>query len=100
MGTYSVIVTCRNSEKNIQIDLKSLIEQSIKPEYIIVVDDGSTDNTSKILKDIQSQNKNFYIITNPDMGYNIGRVVNNWNKALETGKKIKFETHRLSHDCT
>ena len=100
MGTYSVIVTCRNSEKNIISTLNTLIEQSIKPEFIIVVDDGSTDNTSKILKDIQSQYKNFYIITNPDLGYNIGRVVNNWNKVSETGKKIKFEPHRLSHDCT
>jgi glycosyltransferase involved in cell wall biosynthesis len=91
MGTYSVIVTCRNSEKSIGSALNSLICQSIKPEFIIVVDDGSTDNTNKILKDIQSKNKNFYIITNPDLGYNIGRVVNNWNKALGLANKLKLK---------
>jgi glycosyltransferase involved in cell wall biosynthesis len=44
MGNYNVILTCRNS-KIIEVSLKSIIEQSIKPKYIIVVDDGSSDNT-------------------------------------------------------
>jgi glycosyltransferase involved in cell wall biosynthesis len=91
MGTYNVIVTCRNSEKSIESTLNSLINQSIKPEYIIVVDDGSSDNTNNILKDIQSKYENLYIITNPDLGYNIGRVVYNLNKALKIAKKLKFK---------
>ncbi|HZL21796.1 MAG TPA: glycosyltransferase family A protein [Nitrososphaeraceae archaeon] len=91
MGSYNVIVTCRNSENSIKSALNSIIYQSIKPEYIIVVDDGSSDNTNNILKDIQSKNENFYIITNPDLGYNIGRVVNNWNKALELAKKLRLK---------
>jgi len=91
MGTYNVIVTCRNSENSIKSALNSIIYQSIKPEYIIVVDDGSSDDTNKILKDIQSKNENLYIITNPDLGYNIGRVVNNWNKALEMAKKLRLK---------
>ena len=101
MGTYSVIVTCRNSEKSIKPTLNSLINQSIKPEFIIVVDDGSTDNTSKILKDIQANNKHLYIITNPDLGYNIGRVVNNWNKALRLAKKLNLNStdyHMIAPD--
>jgi glycosyltransferase involved in cell wall biosynthesis len=91
MGTYSVIVTCRNSEKSIKSTLNSLINQSIKPEFIIIVDDGSTDNTNRLLKDIQAKNKHLYIITNPDLGYNIGRVVNNWNKALGLAKKLNLK---------
>src|SRR5919112_3153844 len=91
MGTYNVIVTCRNSEKSIKSALNSLIHQSIKPEYIIVVDDGSTDHTNNILKDIQSKNKNLYIISNPDLGYNIGRVVSNWNKAIKLANKLKLK---------
>ena len=43
MGNYNVILTCRNSEKIIEPTLTSIIEQSIKPKYIIVIDDGSTD---------------------------------------------------------
>ena len=101
MGTYSVIVTCRNSEKSIKSALNSLIDQSIKPEFIIVVDDGSTDNTNKILKNLQSKNKNLYVITNPDLGYNIGRVVNNWNKALGLAKKLNLKStdyHMIAPD--
>jgi glycosyltransferase involved in cell wall biosynthesis len=101
MGTYNVIVTCRNSEKSIESTLNSVINQSIKPEYIIVVDDGSSDNTNNILKDIQSKYENLYIITNPDLGYNIGRVVYNWNKALKFAKKLKLKStdyHMIAPD--
>ena len=66
MGNYNVILTCRNSEKIIEPTLTSIIEQSIKPKYIIVIDDGSTDSTPNILKHIQTRNNNIYIITNPE----------------------------------
>ena len=92
MGNFNVIFTCRNSEKILKPSLTSIIEQSIKPKYIIVVDDGSTDNTPNILKQIQIRNNNIYIITNPDRGYNIGRVVLNWNKALRLAKQLNLET--------
>ena len=101
MGTYGVIVTCRNSENSIKSTLNSLINQSIKPEFIIVVDDGSTDKTNIVLKDIQVKNKHLYIITNPDLGYNIGRVVNNWNKALGLAKKLNLKStdyHMIAPD--
>ena len=103
MGTYSVILTCRDSEENIESTLNSLINQSSKAEYIIVIDDGSKDNTPNILKDIRSRNNNLYIITNPDMGYNIGRVVQNWNKALRLAKELSLKTedyHMISADDT
>ena len=58
MGNYNVIFTCRNSEKIIEPSLTSIIEQSIKPKYIISIDDGSTDNTPNILKHIQKRNNN------------------------------------------
>lgn len=101
MGSFNVIFTCRNSEKIIEPTLTSVIEQSIKPKYIIVVDDGSTDNTPNILKQIQKRNNNIHIITNPDMGYNIARVVVNWNKALRLAKQLNLETteyHMIAPD--
>ena len=82
MGTYFTIVTCRNSENDIERAIMSLSNQTIQPSYIIVIDDGSKDNTGKILKKISNKIDNLYIISNPDLGYDISRIVKNWNKAL------------------
>ena len=91
MGSYNVILTCRNSEKSIESSILTLSSQSIKPQCIVVVDDGSTDRTPTILADLRSRTKNMYVITNPDLGYDIGRVVLNWNKALELTRELKLE---------
>jgi len=46
----SVISTVLNEEKNIEVFIKSIINQSKKPDEFIIVDGGSSDNTYKILK--------------------------------------------------
>ena len=103
MGSYYAIVTCRNSENEIENAINSLLKQSAKPRYIIVVDDGSTDNTNSILQGLKLKNKNIYIITNPDLGYDIGRVVKNWNSAINLAKNTNLEStdyHMISTDDT
>lgn len=82
MGTYFAIVTCRNSELTIEKAIYSLNNQSVKPLYIITIDDGSTDRTPQILKHLRTEIENLYVITNPDLGYDVTRIVKNWNKAL------------------
>ncbi len=53
----SVLVPARNEEKNIEACLRSLIAQDYMNLEIIVLDDNSTDNTSKIIhKVIQEYN--------------------------------------------
>ena len=47
--SYSAVVIARNEEKYIEKTLNSILNQSIAPYRIIVVDDGSTDSTSEIL---------------------------------------------------
>lgn len=103
MGSYYVIVTCRNSENEIENAINSLLIQTIKPRYIMVVDDGSTDNTHKILEGLKLKNDNIYVITNPDMGYDIGRVVKNWNSAINLARDLNLEItdyHMISTDDT
>lgn len=46
----SIIVPAYNREKEIAGCIKSLINQTLKEIEIIVIDDGSTDNTSKVVK--------------------------------------------------
>jgi glycosyltransferase involved in cell wall biosynthesis len=46
----SLITTVKNEEKNIEVFIKSIINQTKKPDEFIIVDGGSSDNTYKILK--------------------------------------------------
>lgn len=103
MGTYFAIVTCRDSEGNIEEALLSLKMQTLKPSYVIVIDDGSTDKTPEILKKIQSEWSSLYVIVNPDLGYDIGRVVSNWNKAIKFAREKRLpvtDYHMISTDDT
>jgi glycosyltransferase involved in cell wall biosynthesis len=103
MGTYFTIVTCRNSENDIEKALMSISNQTTKPSYIIVIDDGSKDNTGKILIEISKKIDNLFMIFNPDLGYDISRVVKNWNKALtlKTEKSLReTDYHMIGTDDT
>jgi glycosyltransferase involved in cell wall biosynthesis len=101
MGTYYAILTCRNSENYIKEALNSLKEQTLIPKYVIVIDDGSSDKTPELLKKIQMEwTSNVYIITNPDLGYNIGRVVSNWNKAIKFAQQMNLEKTDYHLICT
>jgi len=44
-ATVNVVIPALNEEKNIVLCLNSLSQQTIKPQNIILVDDGSKDNT-------------------------------------------------------
>jgi chlorobactene glucosyltransferase len=48
----SIIVPARNEERNIRRCVESLLDQSYQNFEVIVVDDGSTDDTPHILEDI------------------------------------------------
>jgi glycosyltransferase involved in cell wall biosynthesis len=49
-GKISVIVPVYNGEKYLGEAIESIVAQSLKPYEIIVVDDGSTDNTALVCK--------------------------------------------------
>jgi glycosyltransferase involved in cell wall biosynthesis len=103
VGSYFAIVTCRNSENEIENAIISLLKQTIVPKYIIVVDDGSTDGTHRILERLKSSTDKIHLITNPDLGYDIGRVVKNWNSAIGLARKQNLEKtdyHMISTDDT
>lgn len=83
--------------------LLALKNQSLKAEYVIVIDDGSTDRTPGILDKMKAEWDAIHIITNPDLGYNIARVVGNWNKAIKYANEMqlkKTDYHMISTDDT
>jgi len=53
-SSYVVIVPCKDGEATIRQTLQSLLEQTIPPETVIVIDDASTDETPEILKEFST----------------------------------------------
>src|SRR4051812_11622105 len=49
-NTYSIVIPAYNAAKTIIASLESCLKQTRLPEEIIVVDDGSTDDTLSILQ--------------------------------------------------
>lgn len=83
--------------------LISIKAQTIKPKHVIVINDGSTDKTKDILEDIQKGWPCLYVITNHDLGYDISRVVKNWNAAIKLNMDRgleKTDYHMIATDDT
>lgn len=61
MPILSVIVPVYNTEKYLEKCIKSIINSSLKDLEIIIVNDGSTDNSEEIIKKIIEENKKINI---------------------------------------
>lgn len=60
MPKVSVIIPCYNSQNTIRETVESVLAQTMQDFELIVVDDGSTDDTKKILSDYVDQVKYLY----------------------------------------
>lgn len=69
MSDISIIVPAYNAEKYIKTCLESLVNQTKKEIEIIVVNDGSTDKTEKIIKSFKDDRIKYYKNTNHGIGY-------------------------------
>ena len=85
--SVSVVIPAYNSEQFISETIQSVLAQSVKPAEIIVVDDGSTDETSKV---VQKFGKPVKLIQTPNSGVsharNIGveRATSTWVAFLDS----------------
>ena len=83
----SIIVPMYNSENYIERCLKSILNQSYANIEIVVVNDGSTDNSLEICEKIQTFSKAIKIVTQENMGCSISRRTGIKNAS---GKYIGF----------
>lgn len=89
--TISVIIPTYNSSAYIVRTLDTVLSQTVLPDEIVIVDDGSTDNTVQTIKDYKEKNKdileNIYVFRQENMGAGAAR-----NRAIEeaTGEWIAF----------
>ena len=77
---FSIIIPAYNTEKYIKACLNSIYSQSINNWELIIIDDGSTDNTNSLLKTF-IKDKRIHLISKPNEGVSIAR-----NKGLDIAK--------------
>ena len=87
MIKYSFIVPVYNTSKYLRKCLDSLIKQTFKNFEIIIVNDGSSDNSSNIISSYSSKYKNIKVITQENQGLSMAR--NNGIKEA-SGKYLLF----------
>lgn len=68
----SVVLATYNGERYIREQLNSIINQTLKPKEIILVDDNSSDDTVKIADDVLSKSGIDYYIAVHEMNQGVG----------------------------
>lgn len=66
---YLLISPCRNEAAFMRETLDSVIAQSVRPARWVIVDDGSTDDTPRILAEYAAKNPWIQIVTRRDRGH-------------------------------
>lgn len=87
MCSISVIVPVYNCEKYISRCIDSILNQTFKDFEILLLNDGSTDNSLKILREYEKKHKNIIVIDKKNEGVAITR---NKGIKLAKGKYIAF----------
>jgi len=95
----SICIPVFNGEKYLEKCIDSAIFQSYKKIEIIIVDDGSTDNSQRIINQYALKDERIKTISNSQ---NLG-LTRNWNTCIEfsSGEWIKFlfQDDYLSVNC-
>jgi biofilm PGA synthesis N-glycosyltransferase PgaC len=67
-STYVIISPCRNEAQFMRHTLDSVVSQSIRPKKWIIVDDGSTDDTPRVLAEYAAAHDWIEVVTRKDRG--------------------------------
>ena len=67
--TFSVIMPCYNSEKYVRGAIESVVNQTYPHWELILINDGSTDDTLSILNEYMSRDSRIRVFSKPNGGY-------------------------------
>jgi biofilm PGA synthesis N-glycosyltransferase PgaC len=69
MNQYVIVTPARDEERYVEATIKSVSGQTILPSEWVIVDDGSTDNTGKIMDQYAVQFPWMNVVHRPNRGY-------------------------------
>ncbi len=90
---YLLVSPCRNEADYMRQTLDSVIAQSVLPAHWVIVDDGSTDDTPKILAEYAARYPWISVVTRSDRGHRaVGPgVIDAFYAGLETVDIDRFD---------
>ncbi len=83
----SVIVTCYNQEHCVAETITSVMQQTLKNIRCIVVDDGSTDGSARVVEELSTKDDRIQLIVQPNAGVSSAR---NTGFQAAQGEFIQF----------
>lgn len=81
-----IIFSTFNSSEYVEKCLKSILDQKYDDFFVVVSDDGSTDDTVKVLEDAAKAYDNFYLLPLPHGERGIARA-----EAIKKAKELKMD---------
>ena len=83
---YYIIIPTYNEEKFISLTLQSLVEQTVLPSKVVVVNDGSTDKTEEIIQLLTEKHSFITLVNKTSEAIHLpgSKVIQAFNKGLET----------------
>ena len=87
MITVSIIIPCYNASKYLKNCLEKIYKDELENKEIILINDGSKDNTLKIMQEERKKHKEIIIINQKNSGQAVAR---NKGIAKARGKYISF----------
>ena len=83
----SVILSAYNEEKFIEKAIESVVNQTLKDIEIIIINDGSTDNTLSIINGYANDDSRIKVIDQENIGLGASR---NKGMKIATGEYVTF----------
>jgi glycosyltransferase involved in cell wall biosynthesis len=83
---YYIVIPTYNEETLIALTLQSLVEQTVLPKKIVVVNDGSTDNTREIIQSFCAKYSFIHLVNKTSEAIHLpgSKVIQAVQKGLET----------------
>ena len=103
----SVIIPVYNNEKFVRESVESAVNQTLQPDEIILIDDGSTDNTNEILDELSDEYSivSMYRVKHGGIGHAINEGIKKstgdiicWLSSDDIWKPEKLETQKIVYD--